>query len=291
MQKALTEITVRNKVNRREINKTVDSTLLDPAMKAMRLFQYNNCFDKQGRPTKIKTLWDETLSIGTDTYRLKFHNKLIRTYKDKQNTLSREDCIVFMETYYNAAIRQALAGSGILYLEEQGRGGDWYDKIRSVWIFGPSLYSIKFGLYVREMQFKDDNRSKESKVLNSWLWLCESLKQELLIYDVKIDGIDGVSTIDKTSSQQIGVSYSSVSVLFYRKYFLDDILEERKKKKLEKSAIDQFQSIKDNDIIYTKYNLMYNYLILGSFGKTEKVKLENIIKAIQLPVLSIEITV
>jgi len=35
---------------------------------------------------------------------------------------------------------------------------------------------------------------------------------------------------------------------------------------------------------------MYNYLLLASFGKTEGTKLDNVINAIQLPVLSIEVS-
>jgi len=84
---------------------------------------------------------------------------------------------------------------------------------------------IIFGLDVRNKRFKDNNKSKESNVLNSWLCLCESLKQEIknVNTNINIDGIERVSTIDETSSQAKRLSYSSVSVLFYRKYFLDDV--------------------------------------------------------------------
>jgi len=86
---------------------------------------------------------------------------------------------------------------------------------------------IKFGLSVRDQQFKNDEKN-ESKVLNSWLWLCEILKQDILIYikpEMKPKNIsnESTSTTDHTSMQPMGVFYSSASVLFYRKYFLDDV--------------------------------------------------------------------
>eukprot|EP00102_Acyrthosiphon_pisum_P021396 XP_016658606.1 PREDICTED: uncharacterized protein LOC100570038 isoform X2 [Acyrthosiphon pisum] len=211
----------------------------------------------------IKTLWDKTLSIGTDTYRLKFHNKLLSTYQDKQETLSMEDCMVFIESYYHAAS---------VYFFWRSYKTALY-KIRD---------GIKFGHSVHKQLFKDDSINKYIKDLNSWLWLCESLKQDILIYtnpETTLEHNSDVSTIKLNSN---------ASVLIYRKYFLDDDLEECKKKSLEILATENYKSIEDNNIIYTKYNLMYKYLLLASFGKTEKVKLDNVINAIRLPVLSIE---
>jgi len=85
--------------------------------------------------------------------------------------------------------------------------------------------AIHFGTFVRDQQFKHDT-SEDSQVLNSWLWLCESLKQEILIYvkpETRPSNINDTSTIDKTSKQPKRKFYSSVSVLFYRKYFLDNV--------------------------------------------------------------------
>ncbi|XP_029341808.1 uncharacterized protein LOC100576058 isoform X2 [Acyrthosiphon pisum] len=217
----------------------------------------------------IKKLWDKTLSIGTDTYRLKFHDKLLSTYQHKQETLSQEDCMVFIESYYNAASIYFFSRIYITALNIIEDG-------------------IKFCLYVSNQQFKDDTSKDSRKVLNSWLCLCESLKQDILIYispEMRPEHISDVSTTDCTSMQPF---WYGVSVLFYRKYFLDNDLEECKKKSLEILATENYKSIEDNDIIYTKYNLMYNYLLLASFGKNQTTKLDNVIYAIRSPVLSIE---
>lgn len=82
---------------------------------------------------------------------------------------------------------------------------------------------IKFCNYVRDQQFKDD---KDDKVLNSWLCLCESLKQDIFIditSEMRPELISDVSTIDYLSMNPIKEFHSSASVLFYRKYFLDNV--------------------------------------------------------------------
>ncbi|XP_029341805.1 uncharacterized protein LOC100163955 isoform X2 [Acyrthosiphon pisum] len=52
---------------------------------------------------QIDTQWNDVLSIGTDTYRLKYHNILSNKYYKIETNISSKEFMVVVQSYYNAA--------------------------------------------------------------------------------------------------------------------------------------------------------------------------------------------
>ncbi|XP_022183003.1 uncharacterized protein LOC111042631 [Myzus persicae] len=184
--------------------------------------------------------------------------------------------MVFIQSYYNAA--------SIYYFSRM------YEKALIVIEDG-----VKFSCKVFSKRFKNDRSIIDKGQFNVWSWLFRLLVQDISkrIPETTLRNIFKISDIDeKLYHPKLKIEnqvFPSSVVLFYRRYFLNDEIIEEKTMEIFKDWANKIDvnSI-DKDIMYTKNISMYSFLVFFSFGEKYEDKLENIIKAIQLPVLSVE---
>ncbi|XP_050062263.1 uncharacterized protein LOC114120731 isoform X3 [Aphis gossypii] len=215
----------------------------------------------------IKDQWKQALKIGTDTYRIKFHTKLVNQYKHNDKLLSNEEWIVLIQSFYVAA-------STYYFSKNCDLANDVIDQ----------------GLTFFEIVTKD-NQGKHARV---WSIVLQTLKVDILIcldphHNETLEIINKISEEEKQFDCPNYGSFPSSAVLLFRGYFLGKDIDDNMKTKLEnwlekKTLWEHF----NDDILEWDYMSLYKFLVFFYNSPQEMHKIINIYKAIEKPVLSTE---
>ncbi|XP_027849164.2 uncharacterized protein LOC114128775 isoform X2 [Aphis gossypii] len=242
----------------------------------------------------IETRWIEALKIGTDTYRIKFHEKLVYQYALKQNsppssqiwsnipplkseknqkTFSKE-YMVLIQSYYNAASTYYFSMKYKLANRVIDDGLNFFISIRN--------------------QLYDLNTSTEQEIRHARIWyiLLQTLKVDITKYVPYENTLIDEETKLLDAEEEFFLfhkSFPSSAVLLFRRYFLDKDIDTYTRNKL-KNYLDRptLWNTFDDDILYRDHISMYKFLVFFNKSVEDTEKLINIFEAIKRPVLSTE---
>ncbi|KAE9537017.1 hypothetical protein AGLY_006824 [Aphis glycines] len=146
----------------------------------------------------IKDRWKQALKIGTDTYRIKFHTKLVNQYKHNDKLLSNEEWIVLIQSFYVAASTYYFSKNCDLANDVIDQGLTFFERVTK------------------------DNQEKHARV---WSIVLQTLKVDILIclnphHNEKLKIIKKISEEEKQFDCPNYGSFPSSAVLLFRGYFL-----------------------------------------------------------------------